>query len=98
MTHLGGGQGGGVSCIAAPSGRAGSGGVRRCSPAVTVKLTGLSQNLQVDPAVCLKIPIRALELTQILGQPCEFQVVPVCVSVSQLISWPHLTLQCQFAP
>jgi hypothetical protein len=40
-----------------------------------VKLTGLTQNLQVDPAVRLKIPIRALELTQMPGQPCEFQVL-----------------------
>jgi hypothetical protein len=39
-----------------------------------VKFTGLTQNSQVDPAVCMKIPVRALELTQILGQPCEFQV------------------------
>ena len=41
-----------------------------------VKFTGLTQNSQVDPAVCLKIPITALELTQVLGQPCEFQVAP----------------------
>jgi hypothetical protein len=34
----------------------------------------LTQNPQVDPAVRLRIPKRALELTQILGQPCEFQV------------------------
>jgi hypothetical protein len=33
-----------------------------------VKFTGLTQNSQVDPA--------ALELTQILGQPCKFQVPP----------------------
>ena len=39
-----------------------------------VQFTGLTQNSQVDTAVCLKIPIRPLELTQILGQPCEFQV------------------------
>jgi hypothetical protein len=39
-----------------------------------VKFTGLTQHSQVDPAVKLKIPIRALELTQILGQPCKFQV------------------------
>ena len=39
-----------------------------------VTLTGLTQNSQVDPAVGLKIPIRALEWTHILGQPCEFQV------------------------
>jgi hypothetical protein len=41
-----------------------------------VKFTGLTQNLQVDLAVWLKIPIRAvIELTlQILGQPCGFQV------------------------
>ena len=32
-----------------------------------VKFTGLTQNLQVDPAVSLKIPMRALELTHILG-------------------------------
>jgi hypothetical protein len=38
-----------------------------------VKSTGLTHKLQVDPAVYLKIPMRALELTQILGQPCEFQ-------------------------
>ena len=38
-----------------------------------VKLTGLTQNLQVGPAVCLQILMRALELPQILGQPCEFQ-------------------------
>jgi hypothetical protein len=36
-----------------------------------VKFTGLTQNLQVGPAVCIKPPMRALELTQILGQPCE---------------------------
>jgi hypothetical protein len=42
---------------------------------INVQFTGLTQNLQVDPAVRLKIPISALELTQILGQPCEFQVV-----------------------
>jgi hypothetical protein len=40
-----------------------------------VKFTGVAQSSQVDPAVWLKIPVRALELTQILGQPCEFQVV-----------------------
>ena len=39
-----------------------------------VKFTGLTQNSQVDPAVWLKIPIRALELAHILGQPCECQV------------------------
>ena len=40
-----------------------------------VKFTGLTQDSQLDPAaVGLKIPIRPLELTQILGQPCEFQV------------------------
>ena len=38
------------------------------------KFTGLTQNSQVDPAVRLKTPIRALELTQILGQPCEFHL------------------------
>ena len=32
-----------------------------------VKFTGLTQNSQVDPAVRLKIPIRAVELAQILG-------------------------------
>jgi hypothetical protein len=37
-----------------------------------VKFTGLTQNSQVDPGVLLKIPIKALELSQILGQPCEF--------------------------
>jgi hypothetical protein len=39
-----------------------------------VKFTGLTQNSQVDPEVRLKIPINALELTQILGRPCKFQV------------------------
>ena len=39
-----------------------------------VKCTGLTQNSQVDLAVWLKIPIVALQLTQILGQPCGFQV------------------------
>ena len=39
-----------------------------------VQFTGLTQNSQVDPAVWLKTPISALELTQILGQPCAFQV------------------------
>jgi ribosomal RNA methyltransferase Nop2 len=33
-----------------------------------VKFTGLTQNSQVGPAVRLRIPIRALELTQFLGQ------------------------------
>ena len=36
-----------------------------------VEFTDLIQNSQVDPAVRLKIPIRALEVTQILGQLCE---------------------------
>ena len=36
-----------------------------------VKLTGLTRNLQIGPAFYLKIRIRALELAQILGQPCE---------------------------
>jgi hypothetical protein len=35
---------------------------------------GRTQNSQVDPAVRLKIPVSALALTQILGQPCGFQV------------------------
>jgi hypothetical protein len=39
-----------------------------------VNSTGLTQHSQVDPAVLLQIPIRALELAQILGQPCGFQV------------------------
>jgi hypothetical protein len=39
-----------------------------------VRFTGLAQNSQVGPAVLLKVPMRALDLTQILGQPCEFQV------------------------
>ena len=43
---------------------------------IKVKFTGLTQNSQVDPAVGLKIPIRAFELTQILGQilgqSCQF--------------------------
>jgi hypothetical protein len=39
-----------------------------------VEFTDLIQNSQVDPAVRLKIPIRALEVTQILGQPCEVEV------------------------
>jgi hypothetical protein len=39
-----------------------------------VKFTGLTQNSQVDPAVRLRIIISALKWTQILGQPCEFQV------------------------
>jgi hypothetical protein len=43
-------------------------------PPPKVKFTGLTQNLQADPAVWLKIPIRALGSTQIMGQPCEFQV------------------------
>jgi hypothetical protein len=34
-----------------------------------VKFIVLAQNSQVDPAVSLKIPIRALELAKILGQP-----------------------------
>ena len=34
----------------------------------------IGNDLQDDPAILLKIPIRALELAQILGQPCEFQV------------------------
>jgi hypothetical protein len=38
-----------------------------------VKFTGLTQNSQVDPAVRMKIPMKALELTQIMSQPCEFQ-------------------------
>jgi hypothetical protein len=48
--------------------------LQHLSPGGKVKFTGLTQNPQVDPAVLLKLPIRALELTQILGQPCEFQV------------------------
>ena len=39
-----------------------------------VEFTGFTKNFQVDPAVRLKIPIRALELTQIMGESCEFQV------------------------
>jgi hypothetical protein len=39
-----------------------------------VTFTGLAQNSHVDPVVCLNIPIRALQLAQILGQPCEIQV------------------------
>jgi hypothetical protein len=49
----------------------------RAAVAPKVKFTlyrGLTQNLQVDPAVSLKIPLRTLEVTQILGQLCEFQV------------------------
>jgi hypothetical protein len=46
-----------------------------------VKSTGLTQNSQVDHELtqqfALEILIRASELTQILGQPCEFQVHPV---------------------
>ena len=38
-----------------------------------VKLTGLAQNSQVNPAVLLKIPIKALELTQILVNPVNFR-------------------------
>ena len=49
------------------------GGRRPELAAGKVKSTGLTQNSQVDPAVWLKIPIRAVGLTQILGQPCEFQ-------------------------
>ena len=37
-----------------------------------VKLTGSTHNARVGPAVWLKTPRRALESTQILGQPCEF--------------------------
>jgi hypothetical protein len=44
----------------------------RAMAARKVKFTGLTQNSQVDPEICLKILIKALELTQILGQPCEF--------------------------
>jgi hypothetical protein len=40
-----------------------------------VKCTGLTPKSQVDPKVWLKISIRASELTQILGRPCEFQVL-----------------------
>jgi hypothetical protein len=43
--------------------------------AMKVKSTGLTQNSQVDPAVLLKVNISALGLTQILGQPCGFQVI-----------------------
>jgi hypothetical protein len=39
-----------------------------------VECAGLTQTSQLDPAVRLEIPIRALELTQILGQYCDFQV------------------------
>ena len=39
-----------------------------------IKFAGLTQNPQVGPAVQPKIPIRALELTHGLGQPCAFQV------------------------
>jgi hypothetical protein len=39
---------------------------------VEVKFTGLTQHSQVDPAFRLKIPIRALALTQSLGQPWLF--------------------------
>jgi hypothetical protein len=39
-----------------------------------IKSTGLAQKSQVYPVVWLKIPMRALELTQILGQPCGSQV------------------------
>jgi hypothetical protein len=45
------------------------------APPLKVKFTELTQTLQVDAAVFLKIPIRVLELAQILGQPCEFQVL-----------------------
>jgi hypothetical protein len=56
-----------------------------------VELTGVTQNSQVDPAVWLKIHIRALELTQILGQPCEFQVAASASSQPHVAaddSWP----------
>jgi hypothetical protein len=47
----------------------------RCSATPKVKFKGLIQNSLVYPAfLTKKIPIRALELTQILGRPCEFQV------------------------
>ena len=49
----------------------------RSSSSSKVKFTGLTQNSQVDPEFLLKTPIRALELTQILGQPCEFQVLDI---------------------
>jgi hypothetical protein len=49
-----------------------------------LEFTGLTQNSQVGPAVWLKIPVRALELTQILGQPCTFQVY--CVPLRNLTS------------
>ena len=58
-------------------------GVVLCS-SCKVKFTGLAQNSQVDPAVRLKISIKALELTQILGQPCEFQV---CAQRAAVIVW-----------
>ena len=45
-----------------------------------VKFTGVEPQsaVAIDPAVCLKIPVRALELAQILGQPCGFQVSLSC--------------------
>jgi hypothetical protein len=45
-----------------------------CTIVKEVKFTGLTQNSKVDPAVRLKILVRALELAQVLGQPCGFQV------------------------
>jgi hypothetical protein len=40
-----------------------------------VKLTGLTQNLQVDPAVCIGNPYKSLRVDpDSRGQPCEFQV------------------------
>jgi hypothetical protein len=44
------------------------------SPRDKVTFTELTQKLQLDPAVSLKIHIRALELAQILDRPYEFQV------------------------
>jgi hypothetical protein len=44
----------------------------RSSPPRNLKFTGLAQNSQVGPALCLEIPIRHLKPAQILGQPCEF--------------------------
>ena len=37
--------------------------------------TGLAQSSQFDPAVSLKTPTRALELTHILGNPVQFSFV-----------------------
>jgi hypothetical protein len=55
-----------------PKPAAGQGDAPETEVARNLKFTGLAQNSQVGPALCLKIPIRRLNLAHILVQPCGF--------------------------